>query len=196
LKDIFAVQAELAATIVEQLRAQLTGSDAKAKPVIQEQVQMAEKGGTKNVEAHQHYLQGRFYANRFSEKGSNEAVAEYQKAVELDPRFALAWAGLAGAHLFLCGFGGELGRASFEAILPVRGRQLRDHSRLRPTCRRRCALARIFNLNMISIGKEQAIRCRRPFVWHPQTRRFSSRQPTWRRPKAMSHVQQPFTAMQ
>jgi Flp pilus assembly protein TadD len=117
LKDIFAVQTELAATIVEQLRGQLTGSDAKAKADIQEQVQMAEKGGTKDVEAHQHYLQGRFYANHFSEKGSNEAVAEYQKAVELDPGFALAWAGLAEAHLFLCTFGGEIGRASFEAHL-------------------------------------------------------------------------------
>src|SRR5262245_55062543 len=118
LKDIFAVQAELATTIIERLRGQLTGGDdAKAKTVIQEQVQMAEKGGTKNVEAHQHYLQGRFDANRFSEKGNNEAIAEYQKAVELDPGFALAWAGLAEAHLFLCGFGGELGRASFEAHL-------------------------------------------------------------------------------
>src|SRR6516165_3313437 len=101
LKDVFAVQTELAQTIVEQLRGQLTGG-ADTKTTIQEQVQMAEKGGTKNVEAHQHYLQGRFYANRFSEKDTNEAVAEYQKAVELDPGFALAWAGLAEAHLFLC----------------------------------------------------------------------------------------------
>src|SRR5262245_3271897 len=47
LKDVFAVQTELAATIVEQLRGQLTsGGDAKAKAVIEEQVQMAEKGGT------------------------------------------------------------------------------------------------------------------------------------------------------
>src|SRR5713101_1420771 len=41
LKDVFAVQTELAATIVEQLRGQLTGG-AEAKAVIQEQVQMAE----------------------------------------------------------------------------------------------------------------------------------------------------------
>src|SRR5713101_2803571 len=60
LKDVFAVQTELAATIVEQLRGQLTGRDASAKAVVQEQVQIAEKGGTKNVEAHQSYLQGRF----------------------------------------------------------------------------------------------------------------------------------------
>jgi TolB-like protein/Flp pilus assembly protein TadD len=116
LKDVFAVQTELAQTIVEQLRGQLTGG-ADTKTTIQEQVQMAEKGGTKNVEAHQHYLQGRFYANRFSEKGNTEAVAEYQKAVELDPGFALAWAGLAEAHLFLCDFGGAIGRATFEAHL-------------------------------------------------------------------------------
>jgi adenylate cyclase len=118
LKDVFAVQTELAQTIVEQLRGQLTGgTDAKATAVTQAQVQKAEKGGTKNVEAHQHYLQGRFYANRHSEKGNTEAVAEYQKAVELDPGFALAWAGLAEAHLWLCDFGGEIGRATFEAHL-------------------------------------------------------------------------------
>jgi serine/threonine-protein kinase len=119
LKDVFAVQTELAQTIVEQLRGQLAGGAANqtTKADIQEEVRAAEKGETKNVEAHQHYLQGRFYANRFSEKGNNEAVAEYQKAVEVDPGFALAWAGLAEAHLFLCDFGGEIGRASFEAHL-------------------------------------------------------------------------------
>src|ERR1041385_4265537 len=47
LKDVFAVQTELAATIVEQLRGQLTGvGESKAKEVIQAQVRAAEKGGT------------------------------------------------------------------------------------------------------------------------------------------------------
>ncbi|HEU0276182.1 MAG TPA: hypothetical protein VFQ83_16775, partial [Candidatus Udaeobacter sp.] len=119
LKDVFAVQTELAQTIVQQLRGQLTvgGADPTTKADIQAEVRAAEKGGTKNVEAHQHYLQGRFFANLFSEKGNNEAVAEYQKAVEGDPGFALAWAGLAEAHLFLCDFGNAVGRASFEAHL-------------------------------------------------------------------------------
>ena len=63
LKDVFAVQTELAQTIVEQLRGQLTGGavDPAAKAAIQAQVQAAEKGGTKNVEAHEAYLQGRFF---------------------------------------------------------------------------------------------------------------------------------------
>src|SRR5437764_11455577 len=62
LKDVFAVQTELAQTIVAQLRGQLTdgAADPAAEAAIQAQVQAAEKGGTKNVEAHEFYLQGRF----------------------------------------------------------------------------------------------------------------------------------------
>ena len=97
LKDVFAVQTELAETIVAQVRDRLTGSaaDSADKQKIQAEVQAAEKGGTKNVEAHQLYLQGRFYENRHSEKGIDQALAAYQRAVELDPQFALAWAGVA-----------------------------------------------------------------------------------------------------
>ena len=72
LKDVFAVQSELAQTIVAQLRGQLTGGAAGPadKEKIQAEVQAAEKGGTKNVEAHQSYLQGRFYENRIPKKAS------------------------------------------------------------------------------------------------------------------------------
>jgi serine/threonine-protein kinase len=119
LKDVFAVQSELAQTIVGQLRGQLSdgAADPTAKAAIQAAVQAAEKGGTKNVEAHQHYLQGRFYENRHSQKGVTQALIEYQKAVELDPSYALAWAGLAESHLWMCDFGGEIGRAGFDAHL-------------------------------------------------------------------------------
>jgi TolB-like protein/class 3 adenylate cyclase/Flp pilus assembly protein TadD len=118
LKDVFAVQTELAQTIVEQLRGQLTGSaaDPAAKAAIQAQVRAAEKGGTKNVDAHQHYLQGRFYANRYSEKSAGEALTEYQRAVELDPSFALAWAGLAQTHVWFCNYSTQ-GLAAFDAHL-------------------------------------------------------------------------------
>src|SRR5205807_4598743 len=84
LKDVFAVQTELAQTIVEQLRGRFGGADAgsAAKEKIQAEVLAAEKGGTKNVEAHQLYLQGRFYENRHSEKSAREALAAYQHATE------------------------------------------------------------------------------------------------------------------
>ena len=119
LKDVFAVQSELAQTIVAQLGGQLTGAPAGSadKQKIQAEVQAAEKGGTKNVEAHQNYLQGRFYENRHSEKSTREALAAYQRAVELDPGFALAWAGVAQTQVWLCAFSTEGGLKSFDANL-------------------------------------------------------------------------------
>jgi TolB-like protein/class 3 adenylate cyclase len=119
LKDVFAVQTELAQTIVEQLRGRFGGADAgsTAKEKIQEEVQAAEKGGTKNADAHQLYLQGRFYENRHSEKSAREALTAYEDAVALDPGFALAWAGVAQTHLWLAGFSTEGGQKTFDAHL-------------------------------------------------------------------------------
>src|SRR5882724_4445458 len=115
LKDVFAVQTELAQTIVEQLRGQLTGGAANptTKAEIQAEVRAAEKGGTKNVEAHESYLQGRFFLNRHSEKETDQARAAFERAVQLDPKFALAWAGLAQAHIWYCNFATEGGQKGF-----------------------------------------------------------------------------------
>jgi TolB-like protein/class 3 adenylate cyclase len=119
LKDVFAVQSELAETIVAQVRDRLTGGAAgsAAKEKIQAEVQAAEKGGTKNVEAHELYLQGRFYENRHSDKSAREALAAYQHAVKLDPRFARAWAGVARTNTWIAGFATEGGQKTFDAHL-------------------------------------------------------------------------------
>ncbi len=98
LKDVFAVQSELAQTIVEQLRGQLGGKmNASAKAELQAQVQAAVKGGTKNAEAYQLYLQGIFFLNQFSPATAVKAATFLQRAVALDPAFALAWAALSQA---------------------------------------------------------------------------------------------------
>ena len=119
LKDVFAVQTELAQTIVEQLRARFAGTDAgsTAKEKILAEVQSAERGGTKNVEAHEAYLQGRFFINRHSEKETDQARVAYERAVELDPKFALAWAGLAYSHVWSCAYSTEGGLKGFNAHL-------------------------------------------------------------------------------
>ncbi|HEX4696414.1 MAG TPA: adenylate/guanylate cyclase domain-containing protein [Candidatus Udaeobacter sp.] len=119
LKDVFAVQTELAETIVEQLRGRFGEADAgaTAKEKIQAEVQAAEKGGTKNVEAHEYYLQGRFYENRHSDKSEREALAAYEHAVALDPAFALAWAGVAQTNLWFAAFSTEGGQKGFDAHL-------------------------------------------------------------------------------
>ncbi|PYJ41748.1 MAG: hypothetical protein DME80_13245, partial [Verrucomicrobia bacterium] len=115
LKDVFAVQTEIAQTIVEQLRGRLTGGAANptTKAEIQAEVRAAGKGGTKSVEAHEAYLQGRFFINRHSEKETDQARVAYQREVELDPKFALAWAGLAQAHIWYCNFATEGGQKGF-----------------------------------------------------------------------------------
>ena len=119
LKDVFAVQTELAQTTVEQLRGRFGETDAgsTAKEKIHAEVQAAEKGGTKNAEAHQNYLQGRFYENRNSEKDTGKALAAFQAAVALDPKFALAWAGSGRANIWYCNFATEGGLKSFDAHL-------------------------------------------------------------------------------
>src|SRR3989440_9823388 len=119
LKDVFAVQTEIAQTIVEQLRGQLTGGAANptTKAEIQAEVRAAVKGGTKNVAAHESYLQGRFFENRHSEKSVREALAAYQHAVDLDPRFAIAWAGVARTHTWIAAFATEGGQKVFDAHL-------------------------------------------------------------------------------
>jgi adenylate cyclase len=119
LKDVFAVQTELAQTIVEQLRGQLTGGAANptTKAEIQAEVRAAEKGGTKNVEAHEAYLQGRFFINRHSEKETDQARAAFERAVQLDPKFALAWAGLAQTHVWDCNYATDGGQKGFNEHL-------------------------------------------------------------------------------
>ena len=162
LKDVFAVQTELAATIVEQLRGQLTGGgDAKAKAVIQEQVQMAEKGGTKNVEAHQHYLQGRFYLESFLRERQQRGRRRISEGSRPRSRLRARLGGTGRGALIPLRLWRRAGRASFEAHLASAREAMEKRSpRGQPAGGVVCT--GIFNLILISIGKEQRIRCRRP----------------------------------
>src|SRR5205807_8465111 len=84
LTDIFSVESEVAKAIAEQLRAKLTGQE--------EQVIAATP--TKNPKAYDAYLRGLAYTLRTQRTPANSLAAQkyLREAVQLDPKFALAWA--------------------------------------------------------------------------------------------------------
>jgi eukaryotic-like serine/threonine-protein kinase len=77
------------------------------------------KRGTDNPQAHEAYLRGRFYWNTFTEEGFARAIVCYQQAIALDPKYALAYAGVAAYHNWLGVFSvmpfAECAAAAFEA---------------------------------------------------------------------------------
>src|SRR5438046_3553160 len=95
LIDIFAVESDIAAKIADALQARLTGAERRA---ISSQP-------TENSEAHELYLRGRFYWNKWVGPEFDKSRQYYQQAIELDPNYALAYAGLADFYGFAFGFG-------------------------------------------------------------------------------------------
>jgi eukaryotic-like serine/threonine-protein kinase len=88
LVDILAVQEEISREISEKLRSKLTG----------EQQQRLVKHYTEDTEAYQVYLKGRYHWNKRTAEGMSKAVEYFQQAIERDPNYALAYAGLADCY--------------------------------------------------------------------------------------------------
>jgi serine/threonine-protein kinase len=82
LKDIFAVQEEIAKAVAESLKVTLLGTDARSAQVV----------ATDNAEAHNAYLQGHFYLVRRNVEDFRKAIGYYDQAIQLDPEYALAYA--------------------------------------------------------------------------------------------------------
>src|SRR5437762_2248076 len=80
LKDIFAVQQEIAAAVASSLKATLLGADQRSAP------------NPKTAEAHNAYLQGHYYFQRRNLEDYRKAVGHYDEAIRLDPEYALAYA--------------------------------------------------------------------------------------------------------
>jgi adenylate cyclase len=98
VRDVFGVQSELAQTIVEQLRGHIgEQATASARVEIRAQILTATKGGTRNPDAHQLYLQGLFYLHQYSPENVRKATSFFERSVAMDPGFALAWAALSRA---------------------------------------------------------------------------------------------------
>jgi TolB-like protein/Tfp pilus assembly protein PilF len=85
--DVFAVQEEIATRVVEALRLRLGGAPALERP--------------SSLDAYHLYLKGRYRWNQRHAGGLRDAVASFEQAIELDPGYAAAWAGLAQTYAML-----------------------------------------------------------------------------------------------
>ena len=104
LADVFAVQEEIAKEVSQKLRLKLTGA---------EEEQLA-KRPTENLKAFQYYMQGRTAMQRRTSADMLTAVRHYEKALEEDPNYALAYAGLSDAYA---------NSGYYGSVAPVEGRR-------------------------------------------------------------------------
>jgi adenylate cyclase len=91
LTDIFAIQDEITHAIVEQLKVKLLPQEKKS----------IGQAPTDNVEAYTYYLRGRDFLYRYSKRYFELARRMFVKAIELDPNYARAYAGIADCDAFL-----------------------------------------------------------------------------------------------
>jgi TolB-like protein/DNA-binding winged helix-turn-helix (wHTH) protein len=89
--DIFTVQDSISAQVAEALTLKLTGEEQK----------LLAKRYTDNVEAYQSYLRGRYFLNKRNEEGLRKGIGYFTEAIEKEPAYALAYAGLADAYSVL-----------------------------------------------------------------------------------------------
>ncbi len=97
LSNVLLLQTEVARDIAAKIEVQLTP---------QQQQQLAREGHPVVPEAYEYYLLGRYYWNKRTADGLQRAGTYFQKAIDKDPNFALAYTGLADYYAFLTLLGG------------------------------------------------------------------------------------------
>jgi TolB-like protein len=103
--DIFKVQDEIAKDVVQALKIKLLGTLSQRQPP------------TENLAAHNLLLEGRFFQERWGPGDSQRAIAAYEGAIKADPSYALAWAELSWAKMWLIpGDYADATRAALRAI--------------------------------------------------------------------------------
>ena len=94
LADIFAIEEEISSVISEKLRLKLDSAQKK---------KLARRH-TENTEAYQLYLKGRYYWNKRTAEGLKKGIEYFNLAIDSDPNYALAYAGLADSYNILASY--------------------------------------------------------------------------------------------
>ncbi len=88
LKDIFSIQGDVGERVASSLEIQLLAAERR----------QLEKKPTENLEAYKLFWQGRWQWSQGTKAGVLQAVSFFQRTIDLDPQYALAYAGLADAY--------------------------------------------------------------------------------------------------
>ena len=91
MDEIFDIQENVAARIVKALRIRLTPDEKRS----------LRRRATENTEAYQLYLKGRFFWNKRNKDALQTAIRYFEEAIEKDPLYALAWAGMSDSYYIM-----------------------------------------------------------------------------------------------
>jgi serine/threonine protein kinase/tetratricopeptide (TPR) repeat protein len=93
--DVIALQQQIAGDIAEKLRSKLSGAEK----------QQVAKQGTQNAEAYQLYVRGRYHWNKRNEADLKTAISYFNQAIDKDPGYTQAYAGLADVYVIMVAYG-------------------------------------------------------------------------------------------
>jgi serine/threonine-protein kinase len=97
MDEIFDIQEDVAGRIVKALKVRLTPDDRRT----------LKRRATVDTGAYQLYLKGRYFWSKRSKEGALTAIRHFEEAIEKDPLFAPAWAGIADAYIISTEFPGQ-----------------------------------------------------------------------------------------
>jgi DNA-binding winged helix-turn-helix (wHTH) protein len=89
--DLLEIQGAITRELLATLKLELTGSEEKSVTARY----------TESAEAYQAYLEGRYHWSRYTKKGIEKAIQHFRRAIDLDPNYALAYAGIVDCYLRL-----------------------------------------------------------------------------------------------
>jgi TolB-like protein len=90
-KDLLEIQDTIIRQLLSTLKLSLTGDEQKSVTARY----------TENAAAYQSYLEGRYHWSRYTKKGIEKAIGHFRRAIESDPNYALAYAGIVDCYLRL-----------------------------------------------------------------------------------------------
>ena len=124
LDDIFAVQDDIAQSVVRELKTALLGGARDPDAVARAEVARAARGRGQNTEAHRLALQGRYLTGRLTSEDVLRGIERLREALGLDPANAMAWADLSRALLNAVGHGWVPPEAGLAEARVAAGRSL------------------------------------------------------------------------